>query len=645
MSHRPVPLPRSLAPLHEESLAGFLLRLAFRLGLSPARLTEAVGLSGASATGRVPIRFLLAFDTDIVDPFTVATRLDSSEAQALTLATVRSTYPPVDPGFRFHRGYHAPPTRTINTMFAQERWILARTSRYCPDCLAGDGSTIQHHFGGAWNKLWHLPVAFACPTHHRLLEYRCPACDQPAMARRPGNGLITSPTVSDLHPAACRNPDSERLVCGWRLDTPTSPASDQNLPALLALQYHLLHRLRHDEPVTSVGLPATPAQYFIDLRILACLITVSWPAAGHLVNDRRQADRIDAHATATRRHVEQVRRDALLARDHALYDTPPADTAACAALLGLADSITHASDPSHARDLLDPLLHTVPDTHRSWIKQFLRGQGVSSPGLRTTLGPAVGAAHIAGPIAVASRTINHPAPTPRSVRFDLRHIPQRIPTTWIDSYFAAFTDLPSRLLHHVIAARLARMVLGAKTTNTDLADAVVPLGMARVTTTTAITIVANHLAGTARQSAFDQAIDALADHLETHLAPTDYGKRRTVLATWSIPPADWAEITDRLPTSVQTACGWRRVTWDDPKQLLATVWIWYQATSGDLVYNPHMDRDRNARGRRGPATRFIHRTWNRLVDHVDPYGQLRDRIGPYLDQITTMIDTDQPLDA
>src|SRR6266508_4985161 len=39
------PLPRSLDPLADESLPGFLLRLAYRLGISPARLVTLTGLS------------------------------------------------------------------------------------------------------------------------------------------------------------------------------------------------------------------------------------------------------------------------------------------------------------------------------------------------------------------------------------------------------------------------------------------------------------------------------------------------------------------------------------------------------------------------------------------------------------------------
>ena len=40
------PLPRSLDPLPEESLPGYLLRLAHRLGLAPVRILQLTGLSG-----------------------------------------------------------------------------------------------------------------------------------------------------------------------------------------------------------------------------------------------------------------------------------------------------------------------------------------------------------------------------------------------------------------------------------------------------------------------------------------------------------------------------------------------------------------------------------------------------------------------
>ena len=46
------PLPRSLDPLPAESLPGYLLRLAHRLGLAPARIMQLTGLT-ASRDGRL----------------------------------------------------------------------------------------------------------------------------------------------------------------------------------------------------------------------------------------------------------------------------------------------------------------------------------------------------------------------------------------------------------------------------------------------------------------------------------------------------------------------------------------------------------------------------------------------------------------
>lgn len=43
----PSPLPRSLDPLPDEALPGYVLRLAHRLGLSPARVLRLTGSPGS----------------------------------------------------------------------------------------------------------------------------------------------------------------------------------------------------------------------------------------------------------------------------------------------------------------------------------------------------------------------------------------------------------------------------------------------------------------------------------------------------------------------------------------------------------------------------------------------------------------------
>ena len=57
------PLPRSLDPLPDESLPGYLLRLAHRLALAPARVMQLTGLT-AGRDGRQPPRLSLMMRLD-----------------------------------------------------------------------------------------------------------------------------------------------------------------------------------------------------------------------------------------------------------------------------------------------------------------------------------------------------------------------------------------------------------------------------------------------------------------------------------------------------------------------------------------------------------------------------------------------------
>lgn len=85
---------------------------------------------------------------------------------------------------------------------ATSPWVFTSASRYCPQCLAGDGSPVQRQHGGAWHNTWPLPVVL----HYRLLEHLCPSCGQSAMSESPGSAVFLIPhsTSSGLHPAQCR---------------------------------------------------------------------------------------------------------------------------------------------------------------------------------------------------------------------------------------------------------------------------------------------------------------------------------------------------------------------------------------------------------------------------------------------------------
>jgi hypothetical protein len=168
-----------------------------------------------------------------------------SEATELTLATLRGSFPPVDPDFGFHRRTGGDTGRSINGVFVQERWLPAPAGTAptaWPGTAASSSSTARHGTnGGTYPSSspapptagsWPTPV----PTAHGL---PCPAAARAASRPAP-------PAVP--HAAACRNrpPDVQphtRDICGYRLDTAPAvePAIGLNLDPVLHLQKHLLH--------------------------------------------------------------------------------------------------------------------------------------------------------------------------------------------------------------------------------------------------------------------------------------------------------------------------------------------------------------------------------------------------------------------
>ncbi|MGR8007515.1 TniQ family protein [Streptomyces hypolithicus] len=70
------PLPRSLQPLPDESLPGFLLRLTHRLDLTPHQVARRVGLiTPDDPHAKVPASHLLMIQSARLDAFAEATRM------------------------------------------------------------------------------------------------------------------------------------------------------------------------------------------------------------------------------------------------------------------------------------------------------------------------------------------------------------------------------------------------------------------------------------------------------------------------------------------------------------------------------------------------------------------------------------------
>ncbi|WP_328843100.1 TniQ family protein [Streptomyces sp. NBC_00258] len=212
-----------------------------------------------------------------------AARSNRPEATALTLARLACTCPAL-------RQVRSDTARIGGTALAN--WAMAASSRYCPQCLSGDGRAIQNAYGGPWQLRWYRPVVFACVQHHCLLKYTCPACTRPLNSpERKRHSLIKQPTIS-RHPTQCCNPlipggsrstmpgrFTTAVACGARLDAesigsqPSVAASD--LRQLIALQERLAQALA-PEPPGEIGEVKDP-YFFPDLIATTHLLKLSQP--------------------------------------------------------------------------------------------------------------------------------------------------------------------------------------------------------------------------------------------------------------------------------------------------------------------------------------------------------------------------------
>ncbi|WP_102922367.1 TniQ family protein [Streptomyces noursei] len=307
-------LARSLDPLAGESIGGYLLRLAHRLRLSPIRLARLTGCTKQPSSTQLGRRLLLELDTRA---FARATRLSEEEAAALTLLSWADRYPPI---WRLTSSTIVRPTR--------DDWLFNKAPRYCPRCLAGDGTAIQQQHGGPWKKAWHLPVAFICPAHRMFLQSDCP---QGHPSGRVATVLISQPADTTLHPAQCRHPAQREgqgrtgPSCGTRLDHLENTGSPCPSEGMLGAQQRLLDLLEHDESAEDA------ASFFTDLRVVAAVLCASWPFSRELIEPESQ--------DAVGRHVQ-----ALGAGARPIHDSPPQDSTAAAGLLTAAVRLLDESD-------------------------------------------------------------------------------------------------------------------------------------------------------------------------------------------------------------------------------------------------------------------------------------------------------------
>jgi TniQ len=639
------PLPRSLDPLPRESLAGVLLRLAHRLDLAPSRVAVLTGLGWQyprRSTVSVPVDRLLHLDTATAATFARATRLHPDEVTGLVLGSLGGRYPPVDINHQASDGV----PRQAAGIPGLSRWVFTRSTRYCPQCLAGDGSPIQQAHGGAWQKWWHLPVVFACMVHRRLLLHQCPGCRRPVHSHH-GGGLLPRLTDATLHPVQCRIPIGAgghwrtQAACGTWLDRTASPPSTvaerPQLPSppldrLLAVQEKLLGLLGigSNDPTNaeliSVGRPATAAQYFLDLRLVVGLLQASWPQARALAEPWMPTDTVDYHLEQQRQQATTVHQAQSTTLDVAIYDRPPLEAAACGSLLALADRILTLDDLPAARAHLDPLIAHVVARRNSWVVH-LRGADLHcSVGLRAAIAPQLQTRRGQGGYAVPIR----------NYRFGPQHIPQFLPAGWYDPHFQELTGLHPPLLRRLAAIKLVQLTQGG---SQDTASQQLGLPARRDIAAAGYGVQrwARDQENAARLRA---ALEALAAELDAIPAGglIDYGRRRDALRAWSIPRDDWRELATELRRRQKTAAQ-LLTDWGESKRLAASVLVWTRVTHGEHFFAPLVLEEQHRSGRRRLASLASRVARESRVGRPEyHHAVLMTALDAYADQLAARID-------
>ncbi|MFZ4302725.1 TniQ family protein [Streptomyces cinereoruber] len=562
------PLPRSLRPLPDESLPGFLLRLTHRLDLTPSQLARRTGLvTAGAAQARPPASRLLMLEAATLHAFAEATRITAAEADELTLHPFIDRYPALKQAL-------VRPGSTARPRTVFPPWLLMTYSRYCPACLAGDGTPTQNRHGGPWKRQWRLGISFACLDHQVLLRTNCPRCRLPALGGRPGSPLTLLPGASTprLHPAQCRNPSPAkspgREVCGHRLDDPHPPLPALP-PELADLQASLLDLLFTDVPAELAF------HRFADLQVAASLVQAGWPTAADLAPSGTRAA-LDAHLAPQQQTADT--------RSGPSWNTPPDDAGATAALLFAAYHLL-AQDPSAPRSDMPRMLRHLPSRDdlrwgRTW--HMLAADG--SPKLRRQVDQVFrrelpsdwlrqGAPTLRTSRANSTKKLFTPTRTLKHLGLDPAHIPQTLPTSWL--LVATLGDTDSRLPGSRHLRRLLPVHLVQAISSLNFLEAATFLGIPDAWTTQAprrIKPLIPHR--DLKGHDLPATLRRLAHHV-VRQQKIDYQARRTRFAAWHLDEETWEELcrqhvprrgrrpTDRTRESA-SALVWSRITGSEP---------------------------------------------------------------------------------
>lgn len=587
-------LPRSLAAHPDESLAGYLLNLCHRLGMTPNELAVRTGLE-SKTRNEIDTGYAVTLPDGPQEAFATATGLALDEAARFTLGR-----------YDGHLFDSAAPARAARTVHGA-LWVAPPLTRYCPHCL--DDTPAENPGRTTWAVSWQTPWAVACTRHAVLLPHACPACaTSVGDSGMRGVSLIARPSHPVAHPAACRaTVGSAQTLCDARLDQADALVAP---PTVLALQERLNAILdgRADNLV-SLGVPVTADQYLRDLRVLAVLLqlanepsvlamlpgALTNPAADHLA-DRRA------------RRSQRSNRD----RSDRTWTHPTADSRVMATLLVTAAGLLDEDGPS--------------DQLHGLVSAAIRNERLLWARIRSTSEPSVGLGRYFQPgrTGVTTTARLRSAAADRTYRMTSDHVPAYLDEATYRRVFPMITAANERNARRAVPIAITRLI-----TRCSLEGAADILGYPHYSAESAVVRTGRALGEDRRTDWFHDTIADLANTLDDH-HPVDYGhRRRYFTADWTIPEEDWQAVQ-------QTLLSARLARTDTPwavRRPAYAAWVWSLVTSGDPAAAPMVQtQSDNGRTCTGGVMAVLSTLTRRCTDdHVDIVADYAARLTGLVD--------------
>lgn len=508
-----------LAPLPGEALDSWLEALAHRLSVRLGDVLGDLGLAASTKNGTcepaVPTDWTIALREEEAARIAHATGVAVQQLHDMTL-------------MRFD-GRALRIEQAKRQVSRHVLWGRARGSRFCPECLAGNG--------GRWPLNWRLGWSFACLTHHRLLADSCPGCGRVQRERPFSRHSLPVPGRCGIRPSRFADL-AIPAGCGQDLTRAETLSLPDGHPALVA-QRLILETIESGD--ASFGtyeiLPQSAMAVLSDLRAVAGRILADLPTTD--LPRWVPQDLAEAYLTADhdgKTHRKAPGRPGFMA---------PAQAASAAVAVTAAFRVLGQPEIQRAGIVMHELVDAIRERFwqvsvtsiESWgggISPVLRGVYLAA--LAPSLRPSDQFRHC-----TTSSVPTLPAAGCAQINRRACKIPASLWPSWV-----VRLSLPDGAYHRTMAPVLSSAVLlvGNPMTLDEIATRI-----GSVTDGRTISHLLQLLADDPRWEAIAAAVTRLAAYLDDNDVPIDYQRRRRLDYSDLLPLRQWHDLCDRTGIS------------------------------------------------------------------------------------------------